>query len=98
MKDDDDDENEGSGRNGSQDTGGGSVIEAIDISGGFPLTVHGDWCRVTMAASVAGWCAENANAAWCLSPDYRGELEVTFALASDQNAFICWLANDWAAQ
>ena len=70
------------------------MIKAIDISGGFPLTLHGDWGRATMAASVASWCADNANAAWCLAPDYRGELEVTFALASDQNAFIRWLAND----
>ncbi len=94
MKDDENDEDERSGRNSPQNTGGESVINTIDISGGFPLTLHGHWCRATMAASVAGWCADNANAAWCLAPDHHGELEVTFALASDKNAFIRWLAND----
>ncbi len=74
------------------------MIRPIDISGGFPLTIHGGFCRVTMAASVAGWCADNANAAWCLAPDHHGELEVTLALASDHSALIRWLANDGGAQ
>ena len=29
------------------------MIKIIDISGGFPLTLHGGWDRATMAASVA---------------------------------------------
>ena len=74
------------------------MIKIIDISGGFPLTLHGGGDRATMAASVASWCADNANAAWCLAPDHRGELEVTFAFANDQSDFIRWLANSRGTQ
>lgn len=70
------------------------MIKTIDISGGFSLTLRGGFSRATVAASVAGWCADNANAAWCLSPNDHGDLEVTFALANDQAAFVRSLAND----
>jgi len=69
-----------------------AAIKAIDIHGGYPLEVVTFGGRSNAAAGIAYWAANNATAAWCLAPTHLGELEVTFARATDLDSFMKWLA------
>ena len=66
-------------------------IKSIDIQGGYPLEVVTFGGRSNAAAGIAYWAANNATAAWCLAPTHRGELEITFARATDLDSFMTWL-------
>lgn len=73
--------------------GGELMFNPIDIQGGYHLeiVVMVPGQRRALAGKIAEWAAAKANAAWCLSPAPSGELEITFALESDQADFQKWL-------